>query len=105
MPTKKPAIAAMHRRALVVIFVKTLPVKCDHGIFVNEHGMQRTKASCTESGARLPSIYAELIDEALISFTFVPRPYLTGRATFGRLELPPGEGRFVGPPYVKPPHA
>ena len=25
-------------------------------------------------------------------------PYLTGRATIGRLELPPGEGRFVGPP-------
>ena len=50
VPTKKPAIAAMHRRALVVIFV----VK-------------------------------------------------TGRATFGRLELPPGEGRFVGPPYEKPP--
>ena len=48
MPTKKPAIAAMHRRALGVIFV----VK-------------------------------------------------TGRATFGR--LPPGEGRFVGPPYEKPP--
>ena len=23
-------------------------------------------------------------------------PYLTGRATIGRLELPPGEGRFVG---------
>ena len=25
-------------------------------------------------------------------------PYLTGRATIGRLELPPGEGRFVEPP-------
>ena len=25
-------------------------------------------------------------------------PYLTGRATIGRLELPPGEGRFVDPP-------
>ena len=24
-------------------------------------------------------------------------PYLTGRATIGRLELPPGEGRFVEP--------
>ena len=43
VPTKKPAIAAMHRRAFVVIFVVKTP----------------------------------------------------GRATFGRLELPPGEGRFV----------
>ena len=25
-------------------------------------------------------------------------PYLTGQATIGRLELPPGEGRFVDPP-------
>ena len=25
-------------------------------------------------------------------------PYLAGRATIGRLELPPGEGRFVDPP-------
>ena len=25
-------------------------------------------------------------------------PYLTGRATIGRLELPPGEGRFVCEP-------
>ena len=32
-----------------------------------------------------------------ISFTKFRRPYLTGRATIGRLELPPGEGRFVGP--------
>ena len=30
--------------------------------------------------------------------TLFRRPYLTGRATIGRLELPPGEGRFVDPP-------
>ena len=31
-------------------------------------------------------------------------PYLTGRATIGRLELPPGEGRFVcEPPTCGPP--
>ena len=29
------------------------------------------------------------------------RPYLTGRATIGRLELPPGEGRFVWNPVSK----
>ena len=29
-------------------------------------------------------------------FTLFRRPYLTGRATIGRLELPPGEGRFLG---------
>ena len=30
-------------------------------------------------------------------------PYLTGRATIGRLELPPGEGRFVEPPLREAP--
>ena len=30
-------------------------------------------------------------------------PYLTGRATIGRLELPPGEGRFVDPPLREAP--
>ena len=33
--------------------------------------------------------------------SFFRRPYLTGRATIGRLELPPGEGRLVDPPYEK----
>ena len=33
-----------------------------------------------------------------VSFTSFRRPYLTGRATIGRLELPPGEGRFVCEP-------
>ena len=33
-----------------------------------------------------------------ISFALFHRPSLTGRATIGRLELPPGEGRFVDPP-------
>ena len=28
------------------------------------------------------------------------RPYLTGRATIRRLELPPGEGRFVWNPLT-----
>ena len=37
-------------------------------------------------------------DLFLISFTSFRRPYLTGRATIGRLELPPGEGRFVWNP-------
>ena len=41
----------------------------------------------------------------IFSCSLFRRPYLTGRATIGRLELPPGEGRFVGPPYEKPPHA
>ena len=42
--------------------------------------------------------------QQMISFTLFRRPYLTGRATIGRLELPPGEGRFVcEPPTRSPP--
>ena len=52
------------------------------------------------------SFYRELSARVLsISFTLFRRPYLTGRATIGRLELPPGEGQFVEHPlqYEKPP--
>ena len=37
-------------------------------------------------------------------FFWLTGPYLTRRATIGRLEPPLGRGRFVGPPYEKPPH-
>ena len=40
-----------------------------------------------------------------VSFTLFRRPYLTGRATIGRLELPPGEGRFVEHPLREAPSA
>ena len=42
------------------------------------------------------------LDKFLTLFDAFRRPYLTGRATIGRLELPPGEGRFHGR-FVDPP--
>ena len=43
------------------------------------------------------------LDEFLTLFDAFRRPYLTGRATIGRLELPPGEGRFHGRFVEDPP--
>ena len=37
------------------------------------------------------------------SFTLFRRPYLTGRATIGRLELPPGEAPPPPPDTSNPP--
>ena len=72
------------RKELAITGTRTVPVRpCDPCARVRAH----VCIPCVPCVTRLRKV-----------FFCLTGPYLTGRATIGRLELPPGEGRFVGPP-------
>ena len=56
---------------------------------------QDTRAGKDQGRTQQTRTFARLFK---VSFTSFRRPYLTGRATIGRLDLPPGVGRFVCEP-------